>query len=95
MHTALLYGLHMLNESHYAECLKELNEHVSGSFVEESPRSLLMRKPEFFKDFDIVIGTQFDESMSRDLDSVCRKYDVYLVLVRSYGLFGSLRVCYK
>jgi len=78
-----------------AECLKELNEHVSGSFVEESPKSLLTRKPEFFKDFDIVIGTQFDETMCRDLDAVCRNYDVYLVIVRSYGLFGSLRVCEK
>ena len=41
-----------------AECLKELNETVGGSYVEEAPASLMASNPDFFKHFTLVIATQ-------------------------------------
>ena len=41
-----------------AECLKELNETVAGSYVEEAPRSLVNSNPDFFRQFTLVIATQ-------------------------------------
>ena len=40
------------------QLLKELNEAVSGSFVEISPADLVESNPGFFSDFSVVIGTQ-------------------------------------
>lgn len=74
------------------ECLKELNDAVQGSFVEETPRNLIQNKPDFFQRFDIVIGTQLLESDEILLDSICRENGVLLVLVRAYGLVGILKV---
>lgn len=41
-----------------AEGLREMNDSVSGSFLEESPEALLDRSPAFFKDFNLVLATQ-------------------------------------
>ena len=38
--------------------LKELNENVAGSFVEEDPGALLAARPAFFRAFSLVIATQ-------------------------------------
>lgn len=43
---------------HVSQLLKELNEAVTGSYVQESPAELLANQPVFFKDFDLVIATQ-------------------------------------
>ncbi len=40
------------------ELLQELNESVSGSYVEEVPEVLLDNKPKFFSSFQLVIATQ-------------------------------------
>jgi len=75
-----------------AECLKELNESVEGSFVDEDPVSLIFRNPEFFSRFDLVIATQLGEGPAAALDAACRGHRVKLLLARSYGLVGYLRV---
>ena len=41
-----------------AALLKELNDNVAGSFVEEEPAQLLASHPAFFKAFTLVIATQ-------------------------------------
>lgn len=46
-----------------AECLKELNESVAGSYVEEAPRSLMNSNPDFFRQFTLVIATQASGSL--------------------------------
>ena len=74
------------------ECLKELNETVTGSYVEEDPASLISNNPDFFSSFDLVIGTQLPYSVAIDLDSLCRQRDIPLIFARSYGLVGYLRV---
>lgn len=72
--------------------LHELNEAVEGAFVEESTRTLLDARPEFFKAFTLVIATQECEQTLVKLDEVCRREGVPLLAARSYGLLGSLRV---
>lgn len=75
------------------EALKELNEMVSGSYVENNPSDLMDSNPEFFSEFDLVIATQLPEAMNAKLDNICRGYGVPLVLARSYGLAGMVRNC--
>ena len=43
---------------HVTELLKELNESVRGSYVDESPDALLESNPAFFREFDLVVATQ-------------------------------------
>ncbi len=47
--------------------LKELNESVDGSFLEESPISLVDKNPDFFKGFALVIATQVCPSLQLGL----------------------------
>ncbi|KAL4859524.1 NEDD8-activating enzyme E1 regulatory subunit AXR1 [Chlorella vulgaris] len=84
-------GLGMPRAQCAAECLKELNESVSGSYVEETPRSLMTSSPEFFKPFTLVIATQLGETDAVTIDGICRQHGVKLVLLRSYGLLGYVR----
>lgn len=73
------------------ELLQELNESVSGSYVEEVPEVLLDNKPKFFSSFQLVIATQMRETDLLKLDAICRASRVQLLVVRSYGLVGYLR----
>ena len=75
------------------DCLKELNDLVAGSYVEEDPVVLISTNPAFFSDFDIVIATQLPDSAAAALDAICRERGVALLLARSYGLVGYLRNC--
>lgn len=76
---------------HVTELLKELNEAVTGSYVQESPNELIENQPSFFKSFDLVIATQLGEANSIELDKICRQFGVKLLMARSYGLVGYLR----
>jgi amyloid beta precursor protein binding protein 1 len=40
------------------EFVKELNDSVAGSYVEEVPEALLETNPTFFSQFTVVIATQ-------------------------------------
>eukprot|EP00889_Picochlorum_renovo_P005594 jgi/Picre1/32624/NNA_007970.t1 len=73
------------------ECLRELNDHVDGSYVEESPRNLIANNPSFFDDYSIIIGTQLSEQDSIALDAICRRCNIPVVYARTYGLSGMLR----
>eukprot|EP00803_Ostreobium_quekettii_P003164 evm.model.scf_1431.4 EVM.evm.TU.scf_1431.4 scf_1431:28857-34969(-) len=55
------------------ELLKELNESVAGSFVEEWPGDRLRSDPDFFGSFAIVIATQMPEHEVKQLDKVCQE----------------------
>jgi NEDD8-activating enzyme E1 regulatory subunit len=75
------------------ECLKELNESVAGSYIEQDPGELIASNPAFFSEFDLVIATQLPEASAFALDTVCRTQDIRLLLARSYGLVGYVRNC--
>ncbi|GFH28285.1 NEDD8-activating enzyme E1 regulatory subunit [Haematococcus lacustris] len=46
------------------ELVKELNDAVAGSYVEESPEQLLATNPQFIAEFTVVIATQPFVSMA-------------------------------
>lgn len=72
--------------------LKELNDSVEGSYVEEKPSALLASNPDFFQRFALVVATQMAEQDLVQLDRVCRRFGTALIAVRTYGLVGTLRV---
>ena len=52
--------------------MQELNENVTGNYVEEDPVALLDAKPDFFRIFTLVIATQVAPCRCRALaTSVC------------------------
>ncbi|KAJ1686884.1 hypothetical protein LUZ63_018274 [Rhynchospora breviuscula] len=75
--------------------LQELNDAVKVKFVEESPVALIDTNPSFFSQFTLVIATQMLESSLLKLDRICRKSNVILVVARSYGLTGLVRISVK
>eukprot|EP00761_Pharyngomonas_kirbyi_P002756 gb/GECH01002760.1/.p1 GENE.gb/GECH01002760.1/~~gb/GECH01002760.1/.p1 ORF type:complete len:526 (+),score=152.57 gb/GECH01002760.1/:1-1578(+) len=74
------------------DLLKELNPYVEGHCVEESPKKIIEEKPEFFNDFTFVVATQLDEATLRKLGRICSHNRIPLLVARSYGLIGHLRV---
>mmetsp|Transcript_7775 Transcript_7775/g.21258 ORF Transcript_7775/g.21258 Transcript_7775/m.21258 type:complete len:558 (-) Transcript_7775:176-1849(-) len=79
-----------------AECvtalLQELNEHVRGSFVCDSITSLLESDPSFLHEFTIVVATQLPQHTLRKLALACSEQSLPLVVLRSYGLVGLVRI---
>lgn len=75
------------------EALKELNELVDGSFVEDSAANIIENNPDFFRSYTIIIATQLMERDALALDAICRDIDVPLIFARSYGLVGMVRTC--
>ena len=75
------------------ETLKELNELVNGSFVEDTAGNIIENNPCFFKSYTLVIATQISERDALALDAICRESGIPLILARSYGLVGMLRTC--
>lgn len=43
------------------ELLKELNDGVAGSYVEEEPETIIETNPQFFADFSLVVATQVNQ----------------------------------
>uniref|UniRef100_A0A8C5NQ29 NEDD8 activating enzyme E1 subunit 1 n=1 Tax=Junco hyemalis TaxID=40217 RepID=A0A8C5NQ29_JUNHY len=77
------------------ELLQELNSDVSGNFVEESPEKLLDNDPSFFNRFNLVVATQLPESTLLRLAEVLWNSNIPLLVCRTYGLVGYMRVVIK
>ncbi|XP_031500977.1 NEDD8-activating enzyme E1 regulatory subunit AXR1-like isoform X2 [Nymphaea colorata] len=75
--------------------LQELNDAVRAKYVEESPEALIETNPLFFAQFTLVIATQLLENSVVKLDRICRKEDIMLIVARSYGLTGLVRISVK
>ncbi|XP_077243660.1 NEDD8-activating enzyme E1 regulatory subunit AXR1-like [Tasmannia lanceolata] len=75
--------------------LQELNDAVKAKFVEESPETLIETNPSFFSQFTLVIATQLLESSMLKLDRICRQANLMLIIARSYGLTGFVRISLK
>ncbi|XP_059680697.1 NEDD8-activating enzyme E1 regulatory subunit isoform X2 [Gavia stellata] len=77
------------------ELLQELNNDVSGNFVEESPEKLLDNDPSFFNRFNLVVATQLPESTLLRLAELLWNSNIPLLVCRTYGLVGYMRVIIK
>ncbi|KAK8954733.1 NEDD8-activating enzyme E1 regulatory subunit [Platanthera zijinensis] len=75
--------------------LQELNDAVKAKFVEASPEALIEGNPLFFSSFTLVIATQLLETSLLKLDKICRQSNVKLLVARSYGLTGLVRISLK
>ncbi|KAJ1566613.1 NEDD8-activating enzyme E1 regulatory subunit, partial [Cladochytrium tenue] len=74
------------------EQLLELNEEVSGKAIEQSLEDVLRKDPTFFRGFTLVIATAVEEQALLQLANVCWDAKVPLVVVKSYGFFGYMRL---
>ena len=74
------------------ELLLEMNEEVTGESVTTEVSLLVREQPEFFQHFSVVVATQLPEAVSLPLSRVLWSRRVPLVLVRSYGFIGCIRV---
>ncbi|KAK6174690.1 hypothetical protein SNE40_017921 [Patella caerulea] len=77
------------------ELLSELNEDVSGDFIEESPSNLIENNPDFFASFTIVIATNMDEKSLLQLGELLWNLHVPLLICRCYGFIGYIRLVVK
>ncbi|CAM8954442.1 unnamed protein product [Rhodiola kirilowii] len=75
--------------------LQELNDSVKAKFIEEYPEKLIESNPSFFEQFTLVIATQLIENSVVKLDRICREANVMLIIARSYGLTGLVRISVK
>ena len=72
--------------------LRELNAEVRGSSVEEGVDAILDAKPNFFSQFSLVIVTELPETSRLRLAKVLWASATPLLVARSYGLLGSIRL---
>ena len=74
------------------ELLQELNEHVSGSYVNEDIATVLASRPQFLVGFSLVIATQMAQAGLSAVAAVCASRKVPLIVVHTYGFLGYLRL---
>ena len=77
------------------DMLLELNPDVRGNSIETSVSQILQDQPDFFKSFSLVIATELDEESLKQLSSHLWMSNTPLMLVRSYGLLGYIRIQIK
>ena len=73
--------------------LMEMNPDVKGHAVVKDVREILSNpNPKFFKAFSLVLATQLDEATLITLGEICATYHIHLVVARTYGLIGHVRI---
>ncbi|KAK3871146.1 hypothetical protein Pcinc_023708 [Petrolisthes cinctipes] len=72
--------------------LLELNPEVRGTFVEQPLTEILDNQPDFFTPFSCVVATCLPECTLLTLSKVLWEAKIPLVVVRTYGMIGYLRV---
>ncbi|KAJ8686158.1 hypothetical protein QAD02_021952 [Eretmocerus hayati] len=77
------------------QLLLELNPDVSGDFIDEGPEQLLNNSPDFFNNFSIVIACSISEKALVLLSKKLWEIDVPLVVCKSLGFIGYIRVQIK
>jgi len=74
------------------ELLNELNDRVHGFAVERDPVEIIEKEPDFFKQFTLIIANNIPEQPLLKLSEVCWGSHIPLLVARSWGLIGYLRV---
>lgn len=74
------------------ELLLEMNPDVKGDFDTSKPATLIAQNPGYFSNFSLVIASQLDIRSLEALGRVCWSSNTPLIVCRSYGLIGYLRV---
>ncbi|XP_071816932.1 NEDD8-activating enzyme E1 regulatory subunit-like [Apostichopus japonicus] len=74
------------------ELLTEMNSDVKGDYIEETADQILETNPQLFKSFSMVIATELLERTLLDLDKLLWEHNVPLLVCRSYGMLGYMRL---
>ncbi|XP_041376765.1 NEDD8-activating enzyme E1 regulatory subunit-like [Gigantopelta aegis] len=74
------------------DLLSELNEDVTGDFVEESPEKLLETNRDVFTSFSIVVATDVCERTLLQLGDLLWERNIPLIVCRCYGFIGYMRL---
>lgn len=74
------------------QLLRELNSEARGNHIDDDFENILKTTPNFFNQFAIVVATELPESSILKLAEVLWKCSVPLLVARSYGLIGYLRI---
>lgn len=74
------------------ELLQELNTEVKGNFIDEDFETVLSTDINFLSKFTVVIACGLHDSNLMKLSSMLAKLSVPLILARSYGLIGYMRI---
>ncbi|XP_043189117.1 NEDD8-activating enzyme E1 regulatory subunit-like isoform X2 [Amphibalanus amphitrite] len=72
--------------------LLELNPDVRGQHVEQPLERLLDTEPDRLQAFSVVVATELTDSCLSRLSEVLWSHNVPLLVARSYGLVGSIRL---
>ncbi|ESO03022.1 hypothetical protein HELRODRAFT_112383 [Helobdella robusta] len=75
--------------------LKELNSDVVGIAINESLDALIDNSPDFFSHFHLVIASAVHDRTLLKLASILWDCDIPLLVCRSYGFMGYLRLVVK
>jgi len=76
--------------------LLELNPEVRGDCVDESLEQVLSERKDFFLNFDLVVLTEIvNEKPLVSLSTFLWEHNVPLMVVRTYGLLGYIRLQIK
>lgn len=76
------------------ELLLEMNpDDCQGKFRVADPADLVCTEPAFFLEFSLIIATQMSQAPLLRLAKICWDANIPLVVVRSYGFLGYLRLC--
>ena len=73
------------------ETLCEMNEDVSGSFVVDDPKTLLMddtKRNAFLKKFQMVLIANQEQAVVHAVSKTCWEMNIPLMVVRAYGMIG-------
>ncbi|XP_057667798.1 NEDD8-activating enzyme E1 regulatory subunit [Diorhabda carinulata] len=85
-----------MSRAHVAtQCLLELNPDVRGDFIDESPEHVMSHTQDFFNKFTVVIATALPEKVLIPLSKHLWAYDVPLLVCRSIGFLGYIRLQVK
>ena len=74
------------------DLLLELNPEVRGDFIDKPIRQFLQDQPDYFRSFNLVIATDVGEDTLKILSDHLWNNNIPLMLVRSYGLLGCIRL---
>lgn len=73
---------------HIIESIQELNNRVELNINTESFESLLNNQAEFFKKFDLIVGTELTRVQITALNTLTRNFKSPLYTTGSHGMFG-------
>ena len=74
------------------EYLQELNSEVKGSYIDEDFETIVGMDANFFSQFAVVLGCDLHNGDLLKLSNILWKLSIPLLLARSYGLMGYLRI---